>query len=158
MNSVQDEKFLQEAIRLAKLSVSLGGGPFGAVVVKDNTIIGSGHNQVTLNNDPTAHAEVNAIRDACANINHFDLSDCTIYSSCEPCPMCFSAIYWSRISRLVYAASGNDAADAGFDDTTIASEICLPYEQRTLAIEQVPCKEKLDSFILWQNKGDKTPY
>lgn len=158
MNKQQDNFFIQQAIQLATQSVTQNGGPFGAIIVKDGNIIGRGHNQVTLINDPTAHAEVMAIRDACTHIADFNLTDCILYASCEPCPMCMSSIYWARISRVVYAASSTDAAAAGFDDSFIADEICKPYPQRSIAIEQCDCVDKTQSFAAWKNKTDKTLY
>jgi len=158
MSTEQDSLFLQQAAQLATQSVDDGGGPFGAIVVKDGNIIGRGHNQVTLINDPTAHAEVMAIRDACQNTQDFNLAGCTLYASCEPCPMCMSSIYWARIARVVYAAGSDDAARAGFDDSFIAGEICKPYRQRSMEIEQCDCEGKLRSFELWGEKDDKTAY
>ncbi|MCW9013073.1 MAG: nucleoside deaminase [Gammaproteobacteria bacterium] len=158
MNKNADTEFLREAVKLAIHSVEVGGGPFGAAIVKDNKIIGRGHNQVTLNNDPTAHAEVNAIRNACNTLNDFNLNGCTIYTSCEPCPMCIAAIYWARIDRVVYASTGEDAATAGFDDTLIASEICKPYNQRVMSIEHQVCADHLKSFEMWLKTENKTEY
>lgn len=158
VTSDQDQYYLSQAITLARQSVEQGGGPFGAVVVKNDAIIGRGHNQVTLTNDPSAHAEIVAIRDACRQVGDFMLNDSVIYASCEPCPMCYAAIHWSRISRIVFAASSRDAADAGFDDARIASEICLPYERRSIKIEQQACEHRLDSFHLWNRKTDRTDY
>ena len=146
MSTEQDILFLQQAIQLATQSVTEGGGPFGAVIVKDGNVIGHGHNQVTLINDPTAHAEVMAIRNACQNIQNFNLDGCTLYASCEPCPMCISSIYWAHIARVVYAATSDDAEQAGFDDSFIAGEICKPYKQRSIKIEQCNCKGKTQSF------------
>lgn len=156
--SDSDKSFLQQSIELATQSVAQGGGPFGAVIVKNNKIIGKGHNQVTLNNDPSAHAEIMAIRDACNTLGTFTLEDCTLYSSCEPCPMCMSAIYWSRIDRVAFAASQKDAADAGFDDAFIARELCIPYEQRNIKIEHVKCHDHDKCFVEWNDKQDKTEY
>ncbi|MCF6212345.1 MAG: nucleoside deaminase, partial [Gammaproteobacteria bacterium] len=113
---MSDRDFLQQAIDLANRSVDEGGGPFGAVIVRQGLVIGRGNNRVTLDNDPTAHAEMQAIRDACRKENNFSLSDSVLYASCEPCPMCMAAIYWARIERVVFAASGEDARRAGFDD------------------------------------------
>jgi tRNA(Arg) A34 adenosine deaminase TadA len=158
MNSDQDRLYLQLALQLATQSVTEGGGPFGAVVIKDGQIIGRGHNQVTLINDPTAHAEVIAIRDACKNSQNFDLTACTLYASCEPCPMCVASIYWARISRVVYAATSADAAQAGFDDAFIASELCKPYPQRSIKIQQCDCPNKTQSFELWEQKKNKLRY
>ncbi len=159
MSRNNDNLFITEAIQLAIQSVTKGGGPFGAVIVKNNKIIGRGNNQVTLNNDPSAHAEITAIRDACKNINDFNLTNTTLYASCEPCPMCMSAIYWARISRVVYAATGNDAAKAGFDDTFIAKEVCKPYSERSIPIEHYKkCDKHTQCFEDWENKENKTKY
>ncbi|HOF08203.1 MAG TPA: nucleoside deaminase, partial [Bacteroidales bacterium] len=127
MNINDDIYFLKLAIELAKENVKNGGGPFGAVIVKDGQIIAKGTNRVTSHNDPTAHAEIVAIRQACEKLNDFQLTDCIIYSSCEPCPMCLGAIYWARPKKLVFAADKFDAANAGFDDSMIYDEIQLPY-------------------------------
>ena len=154
---MSDEQFLREAIALAESSVDQGGGPFGAVVVKEGEVIGRGTNSVTLNNDPTAHAEVSAIRQACQTINDFSLEGATLYASCEPCPMCLSAIYWARLVRVVYAATREQAAEAGFDDSLIAREMTLPLEQRQLLMQ----KSSLDGatpFKKWQSKENKVPY
>ena len=153
-----DKSFLEKAITIATSSVTQGGGPFGAIIVKNNKIIGRGNNQVTLNNDPTAHAEIMAIRDACNTLGEFTLDDCILYSSCEPCPMCMSAIYWARLNRVAFAATQQDAADAGFDDAFIASELCAPYEQRSIKIEHIKCHEHDKCFIEWNKKQDKTKY
>lgn len=153
-----DKIHLERAIQLACMSVDATGGPFGAVVVNNNQVIGEGHNQVTINNDPTAHAEIVAIRNACNTIQNFNLSGATIYASCEPCPMCMAAIYWARISRVVYAASGEDAAKAGFDDTLIAREICTPYNQRSIEIKQDKLAGHDRCFEHWSKKADKTEY
>ncbi|MDQ1363542.1 MAG: guanine deaminase [Pseudomonadota bacterium] len=158
MRNISDNNWIQHAVQLAIDSVAKGGGPFGAVIVRNSEIIGSGFNQVTLNNDPTAHAEIMAIREACKTLQNFNLDGCTLYSSCEPCPMCLSAIYWAHISRVVYAASGAEAAQAGFDDTFIAREICIPHSQKSLAIEQHSCNNHTRCFTEWNNKSDKTPY
>jgi len=135
------------------------GGPFGAVVVNQaGEIIGEGNNQVTSTNDPTAHAEVVAIRNACANIKNFQLTGCTIYTSCEPCPMCLSAIYWARPDRIVYACNRKDAAAIGFDDDYIYKEIPLPVAQRAICTKQL-CREKgLEVFDKWKQKIDKVDY
>jgi guanine deaminase len=155
-----DTYFLREAIRLAHEGMNNNlGGPFGAVVVKNGEIIGRGCNQVTSSSDPTAHAEVVAIRDACRNLNDFQLKDCTIYASCEPCPMCLGAIYWARPDRLVFAASHHDAADlAGFDDRFIYQEIALPPSERRIPTEQLLAEEGKSPFLAWRGKGNKTLY
>lgn len=152
-------KFMQEAINLAKENLKLkNGGPFGAIVVKDGKIIGRGVNSVTTQNDPTAHAEVNAIRDACNFLNSFQLEDCDIYSSCEPCPMCLGAIYWSRPRKLYFAASQNDASKAGFDDSKIYRELELPIEARELETEQLLQQEAEHVFDIWTKLENKTEY
>lgn len=141
--------FLQQAIDLAVKSASENGGPFGALIVKDDKVIGMGHNQVTEHCDPSAHAEIMAIRDACKALNSHQLNNCTIYSSCEPCPMCMSAIYWARIPKLIYAATAEDAAKAGFDDQFIYNELKKPYSQRSLLIEHKNSAQATKSFATW---------
>ncbi len=150
--------YMQRAIELSKQSISNGGGPFGAVIVKDGEIIAESSNSVTQDNDPTAHAEVNAIRKAAKAMNTFDLSGTTIYSSCEPCPMCLSAIYWARISNLFFANTRQDAQKIGFDDEFLYNEIQLPIAERTIPTKQILRNEALDVFKLWEEKEDKTPY
>jgi guanine deaminase len=153
------EKFMQEAIALAKQNLKLkNGGPFGAVVVKDGKIIGRGVNTVTSHNDPTAHAEINAIREACAVINSFQLDNCEIYSSCEPCPMCLGAIYWARPKKFYYAATREDAAKAGFDDSEIYKEIQLPIQSRKIPSEQLMENEAIKVFKTWVDLEHKTRY
>jgi len=134
------------------------GGPFGAIVVKDGKIVGKGNNKVTSTNDPTAHAEVVAIRDACKNLGAFQLDDCVIYTSCEPCPMCLGAIYWARPTRIVYACDKKDAADIGFDDDFIYKEMELPLAARSIKTEQILRKEGIEVFKAWKNKEDKHAY
>ena len=154
----EKEKFMQEAIKLAKENLKYkNGGPFGAVVVKDNKIIGRGLNTVTSKNDPTAHAEINAIREACLALDSFQLEDCEIYSSCEPCPMCLGAIYWARPKKIYFAANREDANGAGFDDSLIYKEIQLPYQDRIIETEQFmrsEAKEVFDKWIVLENKID----
>jgi guanine deaminase len=153
------ERFMQEAIRLSVDRMRAGqGGPFGAVVVKDGEIIGRGWNQVTSANDPTAHAEVVAIREACQRLGTFRLDDCALYASCEPCPMCLSAIYWARISRLYFAATREDAADAGFDDELIYREIPLALADRRLPIVPLLREQALAAFAEWKAKPDRIDY
>ena len=153
------EKFLREAIRLAEEKMEAGeGGPFGAVVVKDGEIVGRGWNRVTSANDPTAHAEVEAIRQACANLGTFSLAGCELYASCEPCPMCLSAIYWARLDALYFAASRDDAADAGFDDALLYEEVPLDWDRRKLPSEQHLHEEAQAAFRAWKDKTDKTAY
>lgn len=151
-------EFMSRAIALSKINIDQGGGPFGAVIVKDGQVIGEGCNQVTRNNDPTAHAEVEAIRKAAQNIENFDLSQCEIYTSCEPCPMCLSAIYWARISKIFYANTKMDAAAIHFDDDFIYSEISKAHEQRSIPMKQMMRTEALQVFKDWENKEDKTHY
>jgi len=135
------------------------GGPFGCVVVKDGEIVGKGNNKVTSTNDPTAHAEVNAIRDACKNLNSFQLEGCEIYTSCEPCPMCLGAIYWARPDKVYYYGSNQiDAANIGFDDEFIYKEIPLPYKERSIPFQQLGREVALEAFIKWEEKEDKTEY
>ena len=151
--------FLLRAIQLARANVSnRTGGPFGAVVVKDGVIIGEGANHVTTLNDPTAHAEIVAIRTACRYLDSFELSGCEIYSSCEPCPMCLAAIYWSRASKIYFAASREDAASAGFDDEFLYRELARPFAGRSLPIERLPCKEANQLFEDWGNDLGKICY
>lgn len=154
----QDKEMMREAIRLADESVANGGGPFGAVIVKDGEIIAATSNRVTLDNDPTAHAEVNCIRMACKRLGTFDLSGCAIYTSCEPCPMCLGAIYWARIDRIFYGNNRQDAADIGFDDDFIYQELARPMDNRSTPIIPILQDEALHSFRLWTEKTDKTEY
>ena len=137
---------------------SNNGGPFGAVIVKDGVLIAKSPNTVTSSNDPTAHAEINAIRLACKELNTFDLSGCEIYSSCEPCPMCLSAIYWARISKVYYAADRFDAQKAGFDDSFIYNEISISEKERSIYMENAMHKEGQLPFELWQETENKTKY
>ncbi|HMM10797.1 MAG TPA: nucleoside deaminase [Bacteroidales bacterium] len=156
---MNDSGFMLEAIRLAGENIISGeGGPFGAIVVKDGKIVGIGRNKVTSSNDPTAHAEVVAIRDACRNLNTYSLEGCVIYSSCEPCPMCLSAIYWSRISGLFYAATRLDAADAGFDDAYLYEQISLDPESRSLPAKKLHREQALKVFNEWKISPSKIPY
>ena len=153
-----DSNFMQEAIRLADESVKHGGGPFGAVIVKDGKIIAGSSNSVTIDNDSTAHAEVNAIRAACRELNTFDLSGCVIYTSCEPCPMCLGAIYWAHIDRIYYGNTRKDAAEIGFDDDFIYEELDKPLAKRTVPIIPLLREKAQSSFRLWEEKQDKTEY
>lgn len=155
----QEEFFLRAAIQLAKEGIRSGqGGPFGAVVVKDGQIIGRGCNQVTSTNDPTAHAEIVAIRDACQTLNTFQLTGCVLYTSCEPCPMCLGAIYWARPARIVYGCLHSDAAQAGFDDHFIYQELEKPRETRQIPMQQSLRNEAWTVFEEWMQKTDKTAY
>ena len=158
MNSNPINEFMCEAIRLANESVEHGGGPFGAVIVKDGEIIAGSSNSVTMDNDPTAHAEVNAIRMACKKLGTFDLSGCTIYTSCEPCPMCLSAIYWAHIERIYYGNTRKDAADIGFADDFIYEELDKAMDERSIPLVQVLHDEAQETFRLWAEKEDKTEY
>ncbi len=147
------------AIALSEKNVSTAeGGPFGAVIVKDGKVIAQSANQVTLTNDPTAHAEVSAIRIACKELNTYDLSGCIIYSSCEPCPMCLGAIYWARISRIFYANTKADAASVGFDDQFIYEELDRPPTERNVAMVQLLREEALTAFANWQRSSSKITY
>lgn len=154
----QDKLWMREAIRLADESVKNGGGPFGAVVVKDGELVAGSANSVTINNDPTAHAEVNAIRAACRKLNTFDLTGCVIYTSCEPCPMCLGAIYWARISRIYYGNTRKDARDIDFADDFIYEELERPLAERTVPILPLLRDEAIHTFRLWTEKTDKTAY
>ena len=160
MNTAQDDKkFLQQTITLAAENVQMGrGGPFAALVVKDGQVIATGANFVTSNNDPTAHAEIMAIRNACKQLNSFQLNDCTIYSNCEPCPMCLGAIYWARPERLVFAANKEQAATAGFDDAFIYKELELPYTKRSLQTLQIAEENNNFPFELWIESANKIAY
>ncbi len=150
---------MRRAISLAQRGIDAGaGGPFGAVVVKDGEIVGEGCNQVTSTNDPTAHAEVVAIRNACQNLNSFQLDGCTLYTSCEPCPMCLGAIYWARPGQVFYACTREDAAHIGFDDHFIYNEIERPIEERHIKTVNFLRDEGLTVFENWANKTDKTEY
>ena len=153
-----DIRFMREAIRLADESVAHGGGPFGAVIVKDGRILAGASNSVTLDNDPTAHAEVNAIRQACRELGTFDLKGSVIYASCEPCPMCLGAIYWAGIERIYYANTRADAAAADFADGFIYEDMGKPLAERTLPIIPLLRDEALHTFRRWQEKADKTVY
>jgi len=154
-----DNPFMARAIQLSIDNVNSGrGGPFGAVIVKDGTIIAEGANQVTSTNDPTAHAEVLAIREACRKLGVFVLESCEIYTSCEPCPMCLGAIYWARLFRIYFANAGADASGIGFDDSFIYSEIAQPHSQRTIPMIQMMREEALVAFRAWEKKVNKIPY
>ncbi|HMN90816.1 MAG TPA: nucleoside deaminase [Saprospiraceae bacterium] len=156
---MNDAYFMRETIRLSQEGMNKNaGGPFGAVIVKDQVIIGRGYNQVTSLHDPTAHAEINAIRDACRQIEHFSLENCVIYTSCEPCPMCLAAIYWARIRRIVYGNTRADAAAIDFDDDWIYREVSLPLPERFVPMEQVLASEAIQAFEAWRKKLDKMAY
>ena len=152
-------KFMREAIGISIKKMRAGcGGTFGAVVVRKGKIVGRGWNQVTSTNDPTAHAEVTAIRDACARLKTFQLDDCELYTSCEPCPMCLSAIYWARFKKVYYANTRKDAANIAFDDDFIYREVALPISRRKIPMKQLLRSEALVAFKEWKNKADKIRY
>lgn len=155
----KQEQFMAEAIALSQHAVdSNTGGPFGCVVVKNGEIIGKGQNRVTSNNDPTAHAEVEAIRDACKNIQSFDLHNCEIYTSCEPCPMCLGAIYWARPKIVYYGNTHSDAASIGFDDSMIYGQVSKPINERSIPMENLLRSEAFNVFKAWENKENRKPY
>ena len=150
---------MARAIQLSIEGVQSGrGGPFGAVIVRDGQIIAEGANQVTSTNDPTAHAEVLAIRRACEKLGVFELKDCELYTSCEPCPMCLGAIYWARLARIYFASTAEDAAKAGFDDSFIYSELKQPYAERRIPTVQIMRDEALAGFRAWLDRPNKIPY
>ncbi len=154
-----NQKFMREAIRLSIQMMRRGkGGPFGAVVVRGGRIVGRGCNEVTSTNDPTAHAEVVAIRDACRRLETFQLQDCELYTSCEPCPMCLSAIYWARLKKVYYANTRKDAAGIDFDDDFIYTEVARPISKRKLVMKQMMHKEAFAAFLEWKVKADKVRY
>ena len=151
-------EFMKRAIELSVESVNNGGGPFGCVIVKDNKIISEGSNKVTSTNDPTAHGEIVAIRDACKELNNFSLNGCELYSNCEPCPMCLSAIYWARIEKIYYANTRKDAQKIDFDDSLIYSEFKKNIDKRKIPMIQMMRNEALKAFELWDKKTDKVKY
>ena len=153
-----DRKFMLDAIELSKQNINEGGGPFGAVIVKEGQIIATGANRVTDENDPTAHAEVKAIREACKKRKTFDLSGCTIYTSCEPCPMCLGAIYWAHIDKVYYGNNKSDARNIGFDDSFIYDELELPINKRKVEFIQLLPDEAIKAFQQWDSKEDKLEY
>ena len=149
---------MKRAIELSVESVNKGGGPFGCIIVKDDKIIAEGSNKVTLNNDPTAHGEIVAMRDACKKLNNFNLDGCELYSSCEPCPMCLSAIYWARITKIYFANTREDAQKIDFDDSLIYSEFQKNISERKIPMIQMMRSEALKAFELWDKKIDKVKY
>lgn len=153
------KRFMKEAIRMAVENVLRGeGGPFACVIVRDDEIVGRGTNRVTTTNDPTAHGEIVAIRDACRNLQQFQLTGCDVYTSCEPCPMCLGAIYWARPANVFYAASQHEAAEAGFDDAFIYREIALDADMRSIPMERVAGEAALEPFEAWRRVEEKTHY
>ena len=153
-----NNKFMKRAIELSIESVNKGGGPFGCVIVKNEKIVAEGLNKVTLTNDPTAHGEIVAIRDACKKLNNFDLNGSELYSSCEPCPMCLSAIYWARINKIYYANTREAARKIDFDDSLIYSELQKNIKERKIPMIQIMRNEALKAFELWDKKMDKVKY
>ncbi len=155
---MEKKDFMKKAIELSINNMERGGGPFGAVIVKDGEIVAESANSVTIDNDPTAHAEVNTIRAACKKLETFDLSGCEIYSSCEPCPMCLGAIYWANIDRLYFGNTKVDADEIGFSDDFIYKEIEKPFQERNLKTETMMRDEAIEAFDIWKNKEDKIEY
>jgi len=156
---INDATFMDQAIHEAiKGMLSNDGGPFGCVIVKNGEIVGTGNNKVTSTNDPTAHAEIMAIREACKNLNSFQLDDCILYTSCEPCPMCFGAIYWARPQKVFYGCNKTDAAAIGFDDEFIYKELDLEFSKRSIPFEQINRKNAIKAFEAWKEKDDKIEY
>ena len=153
-----NEKFMKRAIELSIESVKKGGGPFSSIIVRDNKIISEGSNKVTSTNDPTAHGEIVAIREACKKLINFSLKGCELYSTCEPCPMCLSAIYWARIDKIYYANTRKDAQKIDFDDSLIYSELQKNIDKRKISMIQMMRNEALKAFELWNKKEDKVKY
>ena len=151
-------EFMKRAIELSLANLDKGGGPFGSVIVKNNKIIAEGSNTVTQNNDPTAHGEIIAIREACKKLNNFSLEECELYSTCEPCPMCLSAIYWARIDKIYYANTRADAQKIDFDDSLIYTELQKNIDKRKIPMIQMMRSEALKVFDLWDKKTDKVKY
>jgi len=151
-------EFMKRAIELSIESVNNGTGPFGAVITKDNKIISEGFNVVTSSNDPTSHAEIVAIRNACKSLNNFALNDCDLYTTCEPCPMCLSAIYWARIDRIYYANTRKDAQKIDFSDSMIYEELNKTIKDRKIPMHQMMREEAIKAFELWDKKTDKVKY
>ncbi|HTP52924.1 MAG TPA: nucleoside deaminase [Anaeromyxobacteraceae bacterium] len=156
---MNEETFMRRAIDLSRIGMDRGdGGPFGAVVVRDGCVVGEGWNRVTSTNDPTAHAEVVAIRAACSALGRFDLHGCELFASCEPCPMCLSAVYWSRLDRVYYANGRADAARIGFDDAALYEEVARPVQSRSLPMVRLLAEEARAAFDAWERKADKVRY
>ncbi len=158
MQNSRDEEYLRSALDLAEENVGRGGGPFGCVIVKEGRIIARGVNRVTESNDPTAHAEVVAIREACRTLHSFQLTGCDVYASCEPCPMCLGALSWARPARIVFAASRTEAAAAGFDDERIYREVALSPADRSIPTTHLPLNDRTRPFNAWNGRADRTPY
>ena len=156
---ISDQNFMNQAIEAAiKGVLSNDGGPFGCVIIKNGKIIGTGNNKVTSSNDPTAHAEIIAIREACKYLNSFQLDGCILYTSCEPCPMCFGAIYWARPEKVFYGCNKTDAAEIGFDDEFIYKELDLKLSERSIPFEQINRENAMKAFKTWKEKDDKIEY
>jgi tRNA(Arg) A34 adenosine deaminase TadA len=160
LDEQNEENYMKKACKLAELGVKRGGGPFGCIIVDKTSgeIFGKGHNMVSLEQNPTLHAEMVAINDACHNLNTFDLSACALYTSCEPCPMCLAAIYWAHIGTVYYGNTKKDAANIGFDDSFIYDEMAKPMEQRAVKMTQIGAKNAAIAFEEWTNKSDKIRY
>lgn len=158
MEELNNYKFMRNAIQLSRENIKKGGGPFAAIIVKNGEVIAAASNSVTNDNDPTAHAEVNAIRMACKKLKTFYLSDCTIYTSCEPCPMCLGAIYWAHIGKVYYGNNKADAGNIGFDDSFIYEELEKPIGKRDVEFIQLLPEEAIKAFEDWESKDDKTEY
>lgn len=158
MNTYKKEEWMREAVRLSVENVKNGGGPFGALIVKDGELVATGVNRVTDSCDPTAHAEVNAIRSACKKLHTFNLEGCELYTSCEPCPMCLGAIYWAHLDKVYYGNTKDDAKKIGFDDSFIYDELAVPRAERCLKTEALLRDEAIEAFRLWMNTEDKTEY
>ena len=159
MITQQDKEFLRQAIELARRGVQKGvGGPFGCIIVRDGIVVGEGCNEVTSTNDPTAHAEIVAVRDACRRLGNYQLGGCDVYASCEPCPMCLGALYWARPRRVIYAATRDEAAGAGFDDAFIYREIGMTHGERKIPFYYAPADGAVELFRLWREKGDRKIY
>ncbi|NRQ56207.1 nucleoside deaminase [Brevibacillus sp. HD1.4A] len=156
---MEQETWMEHAVNLALDNVTASrGGPFGAIVVKDGQIVGRGRNEVTATNDPTAHAEVQAIREACQKLRTFQLDDCELYTSCEPCPMCLGAIYWARPRAVYYACTKEDAARVGFDDQFIYEQIMLPHERRSIPFRQMELENRQGPFLAWEQSEKRIEY
>jgi tRNA(Arg) A34 adenosine deaminase TadA len=155
---VHPEQFLRAAIRLALESVAVGGGPFGAVVVRGSEVVGRGRNEVTLSNDPTAHAEIMAIRDACSTLETFALRGCELFTTCEPCPMCLGAILWARLDRIWFGSTRDEAAAVGFDDRAFYNELAKPVHDRDIPMRRLLPDESRAAFDAWKTAPNRTPY
>lgn len=156
--SEEDRKYMEMAVRLSEDNIDTGGGPFGAVIVRNGEVIATGTNRVVPNSDPTAHAEVTAIRNACARLGTFKLEGCTVYSSCEPCPMCLSALYWAGVDRICYGNTKDDAKAINFDDSFIYDQLELSYEDRSIKCDHFMRDRALAAFRKWDEKSDKIEY